>query len=188
MNFGILVSLKKHRNITRKCCHFNPRCGIWDCFRLSTAADNGLPHACSSQALILSPAYSFCDCVTVGILGTSRGAVRGWWVLVGWWLQFVKCVQRGSRRMGVMQLKIRPAPRDFSVISRSGLRTLLRVSFLPLPFFFLFYPALRVGRVENGWRRVEGKRTHNLAEVQLHCLHLLSCFLREARTTCPRWH
>ena len=46
-NFGYLVSLKKkkHRNVIRLCFCFNPRYRIWDCFRLSTAADYDLPHA-----------------------------------------------------------------------------------------------------------------------------------------------
>jgi hypothetical protein len=45
-NFGVLVSSKKsHRHILRMCFHFNPRCGLWGCLRLSTAADCDLPHA-----------------------------------------------------------------------------------------------------------------------------------------------
>lgn len=90
--------------------------------------------------------------------------------------------------MGVMQLKIRPAPRDFSCHQQEWPEDFTQGLFPSPPIFFLFYPVLRVGRVENGWRKVEGKRTHNLAEIQLHCLHLLSSFLREARITCPRWH
>jgi hypothetical protein len=30
---------------TKFCFCFNPRCGIWGCFRLSTAADYDLPYA-----------------------------------------------------------------------------------------------------------------------------------------------
>ena len=41
-NFGVF---EKNRNIIRICFCFNPRCGIWGCFRLSTAADYDLPHA-----------------------------------------------------------------------------------------------------------------------------------------------
>ena len=39
------ASLKKHRNIIILCFCFNPRCRIWGCFRLSTAADYDLPCA-----------------------------------------------------------------------------------------------------------------------------------------------
>jgi hypothetical protein len=35
---------EKHRNM-KICFHFNPRCEIWGCFRLSTAADCDLPAA-----------------------------------------------------------------------------------------------------------------------------------------------
>ena len=41
-NFGIF---EKHRKILVMCFHFNPRCGIWGWFRLSTAADYDLPRA-----------------------------------------------------------------------------------------------------------------------------------------------
>ena len=43
--FGNISFFEKHRNIVRICFHFNPSCGIWRCFRLSTAADYDLPHA-----------------------------------------------------------------------------------------------------------------------------------------------
>jgi hypothetical protein len=52
-NSGILVSLKKRkkkkRNSIRVCNRFNPRCGIWACFKLSTAADYDLPRALTAS-------------------------------------------------------------------------------------------------------------------------------------------
>ena len=36
---------KTHRNVIRVCFYFNPRCGIWGCLGLFTAADCDLHHA-----------------------------------------------------------------------------------------------------------------------------------------------
>jgi hypothetical protein len=44
LKFGLFFFLTKYRNIIRISFHFNPRCGMWGCFRLSTAADYDLPH------------------------------------------------------------------------------------------------------------------------------------------------
>ena len=42
-NFEMFVSKKKKK--LKICFCFNPRCGIWGCLRLSTAADYDLPRA-----------------------------------------------------------------------------------------------------------------------------------------------
>jgi hypothetical protein len=44
--FGVVfLKNKQHRTIMGRCIHFNPRCGIWGCFRLFIAVDCDFPHA-----------------------------------------------------------------------------------------------------------------------------------------------
>ena len=50
---------------------FNPRFGIWACFRLSTA-DSDLSCVPSNRGVVLPTAGSFCDCVMLIILGTFQ--------------------------------------------------------------------------------------------------------------------
>jgi hypothetical protein len=126
---GILeFSFKNHRNIIRRCFRFTPRCGMWGCFRLSTAVDCDLPHACSSQDLVLSPADSFCNCVTFGILGTFQRVYTCWGSkrLVGCWLVvgrglLSRCAQRRNKKVNITMVKLRLAPRNSTpVISRTN--------------------------------------------------------------------
>jgi hypothetical protein len=98
-NFGVFGFLKKHRNTIRNCCSFNPRYGIWGCFRLSTtSADYDLPHAVAGlwfcQQQIVSATVWHLE-----FWGLFRGYINakalkgevGWWLVVGCcWLWFVK--------------------------------------------------------------------------------------------------
>lgn len=55
------LGFKKHRNVIRPCCHFNPRCGIWaasDCSQKRTMIYLVL----SSRCVILPVTKSFCGC------------------------------------------------------------------------------------------------------------------------------
>lgn len=45
-NFDLSENIKI---IIRMCFHFNTRCGIWGCFRVSTAADYDLLHALTGE-------------------------------------------------------------------------------------------------------------------------------------------
>ena len=96
-NSHILVSFKTtKKKILRICFHFNPRCGIWGCFRLFTAADYDLPLA---GVWFLPAAGSFCDCMMFGILGTFQRVYKcqgpkrlsGCWLVVCWLLVVVGC-------------------------------------------------------------------------------------------------
>lgn len=64
-------SLKNTEILLRIDFYLNTRWRIWGCFRLSPAADYDLLHALA-EVWFLSAAYSSCDYVTFGILGSFQ--------------------------------------------------------------------------------------------------------------------
>ena len=64
----------KNRNVMWMFC-FNPRCGIWGCFRLSTAADCDLSHA-------LAEAWFYQ--LKLGYVWSSGDFSEGLWMPVPW--------------------------------------------------------------------------------------------------------
>ena len=62
------------RNIIRMCFCFNHRCRIWG-FRLSTAADCGLPRTLN-RAMILPAADSFCKYMTLEFWELLNGYIH----------------------------------------------------------------------------------------------------------------
>jgi hypothetical protein len=121
--FGDLFSLK-NRNIMGIWFCFNPRCGIWGSFRLSTTADYDLPHALAGtwfcQLQIVSATVWHLE-----FWGLFRGYcnARAWRDRVGCWLVVGghglsnSCVQRrnNKKKLGILRAKPQGTPKQQEV-------------------------------------------------------------------------
>lgn len=144
------------------CFPFNTRCGIWGSFWLSTAVDYDLPWGLAG-ACYFPIVDSFYDCVRFGILGILQRvkvrALRG----VSCWL-FVFDKQSWTNKKQEEEIRC-PDDEDHTCPKERDGLWLAECNDNITAFLLCPFPCAISGveGMEEGWRRVEGKRTHRAA-------------------------